>query len=798
MLQNYLKVAWRNIRTTKVFSAINVLGLAAGLACCILMFLFVQHEVSFDTFHKNAGRIYRITSVPQTGEEKKELAVTPAPWGPLMKKDYPEIKEFVRLLKDERTLAGEKGKSHSFVNEVLFVDSGFFKVFSFALLKGNPATVLTQPNSVVLTKGIAKRFFGDGDPVGKTIEVTTAFTSTIDVTVTGVADEPPANSHISFGALFSMSTLGDLSGLWSYHMHNTYVLLSGGASETALNGKLRSFSPKHLANNPNADGEQEIHLQPLTAIHLRSHLVGELGANGDITYVYIFSGIALFVLFIACLNFMNLSTVRSLKRAREVGLRKVVGAERSQLIKQFLTESVVVAAFALVLALGIVLLVLPSFNRLAERTLTIDFTGNGGFIVLLVAVTLIAGLLSGLYPASVLSSFQPVQVLKGSFQKSGGGATLRKALVTVQFVISIALIASTLLVYRQLKFIENKKLGFDKEKVVVATVQKNMDGERLQAFKSSLTNTTGIVSVSAASTIPSTKIPVNLIHNENAADKQNRSMQMLFVDHDFIRTLQMKLVEGRDFSTAYTSDASEGFILNREAVKQLGWQTAKNAVGKTFQWVLPDTVLKQGKVLGVVEDFNIAPLKTAVQPLVMHILPRRFQYLYIRVNSSAALSAIEKRFKEFNPDQPFEYVFLDDAVNALYASERKLGKIFGYFSCLAILIACMGIFGLSIYAAQQRIKEIGIRKVLGASVISIVSELAKDFLKPVIIAALIASPVAWWVMNKWLADFAYRISIDVWVFVAAAAIAVLIALLTIAAQSIKAAVANPVKSLRAE
>ncbi|MBC7828355.1 MAG: ABC transporter permease [Chitinophagaceae bacterium] len=798
MIQNYLKIAWRNIWKNKVFSTINILGLSIGLACCILMLLFIQNELSFDKFHLKAKSIYRITSVPQVGEEKKQLAVTPAPWGPLMKNDYPEIKQFVRLLKDERTLVGEKGKEHTFIKDVLFVDSGFFEVFSFKLIKGNPANVLAQPNSIVLTKDVATKYFGNIDPIGKTLQATTAFTSTIDVQVTGVINEAPANSHIKFGCLISMSTLGDMSGLWSYHMHNTYVVLADGGSKEMMDNKLKSFSAKYIDNNPNADGKQQINLQPLADIHLHSQMVGELEANGDITYVYIFSGIALFVLLIACLNFMNLSTVRSLKRAKEIGMRKVVGAEHNQLVKQFLTESILIAFFSLIISIGIVALALPVFEMLSERKLEVNFSGNSPFLLMLIILTAVVGLLSGIYPASVLSSFKPVEVLKGTFQKSSKGSSLRKVLVTMQFVISIALIASTALIYRQLDFIQNKKLGFDKEKVIVATIQKNADTEKLKSLKTSLLNTTGVISVSAASTIPSTKIPVNLIHEENAADKQNRSMQMLFVDHDFVKTMKMELVEGRDFSATYATDEDEGFIINQEAVKQLGWQSAKNAVGKSFQWVLPNSVLKSGKIIGVVQDFNITPLKTIVQPLVMHILPRRFQYLYIRVNANNTLSAVENKFKEFNADQPFEYIFLDDVVNSMYASEKKLGKIFGYFSFLAILIACMGIFGLSIYSAQQRTKEIGIRKVLGASIISIIGELSKEFFKPVLIAALIASPIAWWIMNKWLQDFAYRIGISWWIFLVAGIVAVCVALITVSFQVIKAAIANPVKSLRTE
>lgn len=799
MYKNYLKITWRNLIKSKVSAAINIFGLSVGLACCILMAMFVQHELSFDQFHKNAANIYRVTSIAEGGPTGKiNLAVTPAAWAPLIQKDYPEVKQVVRVLKDEKTLLGVKGKEHSFSKNLLLADSGFFNVFSYKLLRGKPAGALSQPYTIVLTQEAAERYFGKQDPIGKTLECTTGFTGTINVQVTGIVDEPPANSHMTFDALLSMSTLGDISQLWSYHIHQTYVLVADGTSRKTFESKLAGFSKKYIDNNPNADGKHEIHLQPLTDIHLHSQLVGELQANGDITYVYIFSGIALFVLLIACLNFMNLSTVRSLKRAKEVGMRKVVGAGHRQLIKQFLAESILVAFFALLVSMVMVILILPTFNQLSERSIYFNWTSNYKLIISLIALTGIVGILSGIYPATVLSSFKPVEVLKGSFQKGIKGTSLRKVLVTLQFVISIALIASTILVYKQMQFVQNKKLGFDKEKVVVVTVQRNADAEKLKTFKISLLNTPGVISVAAASTIPSTQIPVNLIHNESSAANQNRSMQMLFVDKDFVNTLKMKVVEGRSFSTAYKTDEAEGFIINQEAVKQLGWQTAKNAVAKSFQWVMPDTVLKSGKIIGVVEDFNITPLKSAVQPLVMHILPRRFQYLYIRVSTNDALKGIETAYKAFNADQPFQYSFLDDTINAMYKSEMKQGTIFGYFAALAIIIACMGILGLSLFAAQQRIKEIGIRKVLGASVPGIVRELSKEFLKPVLIAAFIASPIAWYGMHKWLQDFAYRIDISWWVFAVAGVAAIFIALVTVSFHAIKAALSNPVKSLRSE
>jgi putative ABC transport system permease protein len=798
MWTSNFKSVWRNLLSHKIFTGINIFGLSLGLVCCMLILLFIQHELSYDKFHKDVKQIYRVTSIAEGAAGKVDLAVTPSPWAPLMKKDYPEIKQYARVLRTEKAILGEVGKEQSFIKDLLFVDSTFFDVFSFKLLKGNPRTTLSQPNSIILTPTSAKKYFGSVDPIGKMLQLTTGFTSTINVQVSGIIDEPPANAHFRFDGLVSMATMGDISNNWAYHMYHTYVKLNSTRSKELLESKFKNFSGRYINNNPVADGKQEIHLQPITDIHLHSEKVGELEANGDITYVYIFSGIALFVLFIACLNFMNLSTVRSVKRAKEVGLRKVVGAERTQLMTQFLTESVLVSAFALLLSFIIVILILPVFNQLAGRNLALNVIDNYSYILLLVILTILVGLFSGIYPATVLSSFKPVEVLRGSFQKSRKGNTLRKVLVTLQFIISIGLIASTILVYKQLAYVQNKKLGFDKEKVVIVTMQRNADTQRLNTIKTSLLTIPGVLSVSAASTIPGTKIPINLVHEETAATNNNRSMQMLFVDHEFVKTMQMKLLAGRDFSKALATDEAEGFIINSQAVKELGWQTNANAIGKTFQWVMPDAVLKNGKIIGVVEDFNIAPLKSSVQPLVMHIVPQRFQYLYIRINTESALSKIEQQYKAVNTGQPFEYSFLDDTLDAMYASEKKLGKIFGYFSALAILIASMGILGLSIYAAQQRIKEIGIRKVLGASAISIVSELSKEFLKPVFIAALIASPIAWWAMDKWLQAFAYRIDISLWVFLIAGITAVLIALLTVSYQAIRAAITNPAKTLRIE
>jgi putative ABC transport system permease protein len=800
MLVNYFKIAWRNLLKNKVFSAINILGLSAGLSSCILIFLFIQHELSYDRFHKQSGKIYRVTSEMAGEKNKTDLAVTPAPWAPLMKKDFPEIKNYVRLLKDEKSTVGRPGEQHFYETALLYADSTLFDVFSFSLEKGDVKHALQQPNSIILTKESAIKYFGNADPLGKTLEVN-SFGRTFNVQVTGVAKDIPANSHFKFSSLVSLQTLGDLSGLWSFHMFQTYLLLNDHIAPAVLEKKFRGFVTKYILDNPQADGNQDIHLQPLTDIHLYSRKTGEIEPNGDITYVYVFTGIALFILLIACFNFTNLSTARSLTRAREVGLRKVVGAERRQLMGQFLSETTLFALISLLIAIGIAQLVLPVFNQLSGRDLTMDFSNNYALVLLAILLVLFVGLLAGTYPALVLSSFRPVEVLKGKFLKSSKGVSFRKVLVTLQFVVSIALIASTLLVDRQLNYLKNKKLGFDKENVLVLSLPRNADSARLEAFKTSLLSDRAVRSIAAASSVPSAIIPINLVNDGNTDLSKAVSMQMLFTGNDFVRTMNMKIVAGRDFSTDYPTDKTGGFILNQEAVKKMGWKNEAEAIGKTFQWVQPNVVLKSGKVIGVVQDFNITPLKSAMQPLVMHYFPQRFQYLYIRFNQGDAGSItamVENKFKTFYEKQSFEYSFLDDTLNAMYTSEIKLAKIFGYFSFLAILIACMGILGLSLYAIQQRMKEIGIRKILGASVLSITKELVKEFVKPVLVAAVIATPVAWYFMDRWLADFAYRIPINLFVFVLTTMLVLAIALLTMSIQSIKAALSNPVKNLRSE
>jgi len=800
MIKNYFKTAWRNLGRSKIFSTINILGLSIGLACCILMFLFIQNELGYDKYNVNAKNIYRLTSEAEGPSGLTTLAVTPAPWAPIMKKDYAEIKNYTRLLKAEKTDIGQPGQQHFYETDLLYADSTFFDVFSVRLENGDRNTALKRPNSIILTNETARKYFGDENPIGKTLEVN-SFVGRVTCEVTAIASKVPANSSFTFNSVVSLQTLGDLSNFWAFHMFHSFLLLNDETSPTDLEKKFPSFVAKYILDNPQADGKQDIHLQPLTSIHLHSNMTGELGANGDVTYVYVFAGVAIFILLIACFNFTNLSTARSLARAKEVGLRKVVGAQKRQLVSQFLGESTLFAVLSMVLAMLITWLVLPLFNQLAERQLRIDLAKNYELSLVLSSLLLAVGLLAGLYPATVLSAFRPVEVLKGKLIKSSKGVSFRKLLVTLQFVVSIALIASTVLVARQLHFLQNKKLGFDKENVLVVSLPKDMDSTRLASFKRSLLRERPILSVAESSVIPGVNIPVNQVNDGSTDLTKAYSMQMLSVDEDFVSTMKMKVIAGRNFAPDHPTDKLEGFILNEEAVKKMGWKNPAAAIDKTIQWVRPDVVLKKGRVLGVVENFNITPLKTAVQPLVMHYLPLRFQYMYVRFNQTNArqlTSLVENKFREFYPKQSFEYTFLDDNLNRMYKSEARLGNIFGWFSFVAILIACMGMLGLSLYSIQQRIKEIGVRKVLGASALRITKELLREFVKPVIVAAVIATPVSWYVMNKWLNDFAYRIHISAGVFIAAGALALLIATLTVSIQAIRAAVMNPVKSLRTE
>lgn len=816
MFKNYLKIAFRNILKHKVYSLINILGLAIGMACSILILLWVRDELSYDRFHANAESIYRVTREwkNQDGETSLHLARVAPPIGPLLKNDFPSIVEdVVRIRADYNTLL--KLDDRTFVEDNFFwAEANVFDIFSFPFLKGDPATALKEPNSVVLTEAMAQKYFpkestiGETDPLGKTIN----YEGEADLKVTGVVQNIPQNSHFKFDFLGSFITLENFFGKefmasnWGRNNYLTYLLLPEGFSPDVLREQIPGFLDKHIsqlvinetgqppANKPSRTNQ--LHLQKLTDIHLHSHLTTEIEQNGDIVNVYLFSAIAFFILLIACINFMNLATARSAKRAREIGMRKVLGAYRKQLIGQFLGESLLIAALALIIAVSVVEAVLPYFNDFVGKNLSLSIWQNPEMILGLIAITLFVGLVSGSYPAFLLSSFRPVRVLKGE-DKSSGKSAFRRVLVVSQFTISIALIISMGIVYHQLDFLRHKKLGFNKEQVVILQASGDMQ-ENFETIRSRLMQNSSILNVSASRLIPSNKLLNSwggqVLDGEETVPLTFR-LAVVEVNYDFFQTYEMPLLAGRDFSREYATDDSAAFVLNRAAVEKLGW-TVEEAVNKSMIYGE-----RNGRVIGVVEDVHFESLHNKIVPIIYLINGAGSYQFALRLSGQdipASLAFIKNIWTEYQPDYPFEYRFLDEQLGALYDSEENLGKIFGIFSLLAVVIACLGLYGLAAFSAEQRTKEIGIRKALGASVKNLVGLLSKEFLKLVIIANIIAWPVAWYAMNRWLENFAYRINIAWWVFILAGTLALAIALLTVAYQAIKAAVANPVKSLRYE
>jgi putative ABC transport system permease protein len=810
MFKNYLKIAIRNILKHKVYSLINVFGLAIGMACSILILLWVRDELSYDRFHKNAERVYRVTREwkNQDGRTSLHLARVAPPIGPLLKNDFPGIVEdVVRIRADFNTLL--KLDDRTFVEDNFFwAEENIFNIFSIPLLEGDPATALKEPNSVVLTEAMGRKYFGEEDPLGKTIN----YEGEADLKVTGVVKNVPENSHFNFDFLGSFITLENFFGKefmtsnWGRNNYLTYLLLPEGLSPDVLREQIPGFLDNHITqlvidntgqpptNKPSLTNQ--LHLQKLTDIHLHSHLTTEIEQNGDIVNVYLFSAIAFFILLIACINFMNLATARSAKRAREIGMRKVLGAYRKQLIGQFLGESLLIAGLALIIAVSVVEATLPYFNDFVGKHLSLAVWQNPEMIAGLIAITLFVGLLSGSYPAFLLSSFRPVRVLKGE-DKSSGKSTFRRVLVVSQFTISIALIISMGIVYQQLDFLRHKKLGFNKEQVVILQANGDMQ-ENFETIKSRLMQNASILNVSASRLIPSNKLLNSWggqVLESNETVPLSFRLAVVEVNYNFFDTYNIQLLTGRDFSREYATDDSAAFVLNRAAVEKLGW-TVEETVNKSMLYGN-----RNGRVIGVVEDIHFESLHNKIVPIIYLINKQGSYQFSLRIsgqNIPGTLAFIKNIWTEYQPDYPFEYSFLDERLNALYNSEENLGNIFSIFSFLAVIIACLGLYGLAAYSAEQRTKEIGIRKVLGASVGKLIGLLSKEFLELVIIANVIAWPLAWYPMNKWLEEFAYRINIAWWVFALAGGLALIIALLTVSYQAIRTALSNPVKALRYE
>ena len=808
MYKSYFKSAVRNLMKFKFISLINLSGLTVGLSCCLLILSFVLHELSYDRYHEHASNIYRVERSfvnPETGIPSLELGSAAPAVGSLMKNDFNEIKELTRLVAapgntaltyDNKTFKGQK---------VYFAGENFLEIFDINVLKGNPGKALADPFSVMITEEMAEKYFGGDEALDKILRLN----NELDLRVSAVYESFPENSHIHPQMLISMSTMEDeawygegyLTENWSNNSFFTYVLLPEGYNHKTLEAKFPGFLDRHIKEDYGLKPSKynSLSLRPLTDIHLHSHTDLEAEENGDIKRVYIFSAIAIFILLIACINYMNLSTARSLLRAKEVGVRKVIGAGKRELVTQFLGESVLIAWIALILALALTWLVFPFLIQISGQEISFHILLNWKILFPLLTIPLIVGLVSGIYPAFFLSSFQAAQTLKGLYAAGKNGAAFRKALVVVQFSISVILIIGTVVVLEQLKFIQEKPLGFEREQVITMTNNSALFS-KFDAFRTELQQHPSILEVGRSSRIPTE----NLLDAMQATISQGDSMapttasiKFVTVDNNFIPTYGIDLIAGRNFSREFGGDTTS-FIVNEAALGVLGVATAEDALGKEFQY--GD---RSGRLVGVVNDFNFESLHQRILPLVFFKPSQEGFYRNISVklseeDFSGGLQHLEKTWQNFVPEAPFDYQLLESTYEDLYRTEIRQGTIFLIFSCIAIAIACLGLFGLSAFTISQRAKEIGIRRVLGAKTLTIIALLSKDFLKLVILAAIMAFPVAWFAMNAWLQDFAYRIDIPVWSFFAAGLVAILIAFLTISSLTIKAAIANPVENLRTE
>lgn len=787
---NYIKTALRAIRRQKGYSIINVSSLAIGLTVCMLIVLWVVDEWCFDRFNSNAGQIYRVYRDESTPQKNSTSTLTPPPMAAALKRDFPEIIRASRFGTWQRQLVTYKDKSF---NETRFmhVDPDFFGMFSFPLRKGDPGTVFSEPNSVILTEKTAAKYFGKEDPIGKTLTVNSSY----NIIVTGVIHNESLNSSLEFDLLSPFEIvikeyLGEETrDNWGFNSFGTYVMLEQSVSLENLNQKLTGYLKKYAEEDTD-----ELALQPLTDIHLFSNLGHDLRNRGDIRHVWIFSALALFVMLIACVNFMNLTTARSANRSREVGLRKVLGAKRLQLIRQFFGESILMALFALVIALFLVELLLPLFNTLSGKQFTSVWWNNPALLLGFIGLTLFTGLSSGVYPALFLSSFQPIRILKGTMRSSGANPLFRKVLVIFQFSLSVFLIIGTIVISRQLSYMRNRDLGFNREHIIHLSIHGELH-ENYNAIRERFLQNADVLHVTA-----SMSLPANIQGSPGTPMWEGRppdakmEIKADFVDYDYIETFDIPLVEGRSFSREYATDLETSFIVNEEAVRRMGLE--KPAVGKRFGFWDID-----GQIIGVMKDAHFQPLHQKIEPLVFKMFPDWLRHIHVKIRSDnvyATLASLERTWGEMNLEYPFEYRFLDEDFENLYKTEARLGNIFQTFAALAVFIACLGLFGLASFTTEQKTKEIGIRKVLGSSTAGIVALLNKEFFKWVIAANFFAWPAAYFAMQAWLQKFAYRAGTEIWIFLLAGAIGLVVAQLTVSLQTLRAASANPVDSLKYE
>jgi putative ABC transport system permease protein len=794
MIKNYFLLAVKNFRKQRMFSLINVLGLSISIVCCMMIYLFVMNEFSFDTFHKNGKNIYRVMRVSTSSDQPMEVAYLSPPYATALQNDYPDAVEKVVRISPDNDLITYNNISFN-EKKIYLVDSNFFSFFSFPLLKGDANTVLENPNSIVMTETTAKKYFGNEDPIGKVVE----FNKDLRLTVTGIAKDVPANSHLEFDMIVPLSNWRNDAWFnqWPSNSLFTYVQLKDAVNPEQLKKQFPAFMEKYLGDFYRESGfKMELTIKPLEGIYFEGESKFDPVKHGSKKMVYIFMTIAVFILVIACINFMNLATARAADRSKEVGLRKVLGAVRKQLAWQFIFESLLFATIAAIIAIVILVVTMAAYNSFLGYALP-SFYNDPKFYAFVVAIIFIVGLLAGSYPALMLSSFSPIESLKGKLRLGSGGVLFRKVLVVFQFAISVLLIASVTIVMKQMHFVLNTDLGFNKEQSMIVRLDNEQIRRNRIQFKNELESDPTVSSVSLMSGEPGG------FHDRYGFEAEGKPGEKLmfnteYADFEYVKTLGLKLIAGRDFSADFPTDTVQSVLINRAAATTLGY-TPEQAVGKWIRNLVVDSANKH--IVGVIEDYHFTSLKETIAPLVIASQRNDRRLALIKLKTagiSNAINRIKKYYSTAAPDYPFEYDFLDQRFDMLYRSEMKMQTLLSVFAGIAICIACLGLFGLTAYTAAKRTKEIGVRKVLGSTMQNIVLLLSKDLLKPVLFGTAIAVPAAWLIIQKWLQGFAYRTDVHWWLFAGAAMVAVLIALITVSVQAIKAALANPVKSLRTE
>ena len=802
MIRNFLKQTWRSLVKNKTYSFLNIIGLSVGLTCFALIALWVNDELSYDKFNKNYDRIVRLTGIEKREGGISESAVSSAPMAQALKNDYPEVENTVRFDMHEEII--EHNGQQILEPGILVTDPSIFDIFSYKLTNGDVASVLKEPYTIVLTQSTAKKYFGDKDPIGQTllIYMNDSTGRGAHYTVTGLMPDPPKNAHFTFNMLASFKTVEvanpdvlTVDG-WGDASYYTYLLLKRGVDQKAFSNKISQFYSKYIGDRFEIWRSIYFYkLQPLSDIHLRSNLQYELAPTGNAKQVYIFSTIAIFILLLAGINYTNLATARSVSRAKEVGVKKVVGAGKKQLLLQYLFESVFTAILALIFSMALSVFLQPFFYKLTGKNLSL--LSFPMLLVFLLAVTIFLGLLSGIYPAIILARFKPIGILKGAFKSSGKGILLRKSLVVTQFVITLVLVTGIIIIYTQMSYIKQKDLGYDKDGLLFLRVHGNTDViNGYNGFKNDILSNP-LVSGAAISNSLLGSLGSG---GSETVDINGNPLQVntsrLRVDADYLDVHGIKLLAGENFGIHAATDSIRPVILNENAVQTFGWKDARTAIGKPFKMGG-----QQGKVIGVVKDFHFSRLQYLISPLAIYPSGERFSRITLKADVSNLPQTkewLEKTWKKNFPSALLDYSFSEEVFEEQYRAEEKFSTIFLYFSIISLVIACLGLYGLISYTTSQKIKEIGIRKVLGASVNGIAAMLSGGFLKLVLLACILAMPAAWYIMNRWLEDFAYRTNISWWMFVAAGSLVLLVALITVSFEAIKAAIANPVKSLRTE